>query len=260
MATALTGRRQRPRPRTRPQVCPRRWGGGGQKPYNRRFCGVISGYRYYNPAQGRFLTREPLGEEGGINLYAFCNNDPINNFDYLGLLTTSVIYTNADVLDVDWAGATTSSRISKKVDKEPCDCGNKISNASVDVKSTVTIKTGLHWSDLSVHGLTILQHENQHVKIDQGAGKKIEDDLKKLIGKCRDKKCMEATDNYIAAMVNYYGAEEDYKNAKFDVLEYPPGKPQDIRRRGSEAFRKTMEINKKVMDDASKTMKDACDK
>lgn len=43
------------------------------------------GYRYYLPEMGRWLTRDPIGEEGGLNLYAFVGNDSINAFDYLGL-------------------------------------------------------------------------------------------------------------------------------------------------------------------------------
>lgn len=39
---------------------------------------------YMDPATGRFLNRDPLGESGGLNLYAFCNNDPVNGIDYLG--------------------------------------------------------------------------------------------------------------------------------------------------------------------------------
>ena len=39
------------------------------------------GYRYYQPATGRWLSRDPLGEAGGINLYAFCGNDPVNGVD-----------------------------------------------------------------------------------------------------------------------------------------------------------------------------------
>ena len=30
------------------------------------------GARYYVPALGRFLTQDPIGHEGGLNLYAYC--------------------------------------------------------------------------------------------------------------------------------------------------------------------------------------------
>ena len=47
---------------------------------------VYYGYRYYNPATGAWLSRDPLQEEGGINLYNFVSNDPVNSVDELGLL------------------------------------------------------------------------------------------------------------------------------------------------------------------------------
>jgi RHS repeat-associated protein len=43
------------------------------------------GHRYYNPSTGRWLSRDPIEEEGGFNLYAFLNNDPMGDFDFLGL-------------------------------------------------------------------------------------------------------------------------------------------------------------------------------
>ena len=46
---------------------------------------VYYGFRYYSPSLGRFLNRDPLGELGGSNLYAFVENDPVNGWDYLGL-------------------------------------------------------------------------------------------------------------------------------------------------------------------------------
>jgi len=46
---------------------------------------VYYGFRYYSPSMGRFLNRDPLLEDGGINIYAFTDNNPINNWDYLGL-------------------------------------------------------------------------------------------------------------------------------------------------------------------------------
>ncbi|MDD4406063.1 MAG: RHS repeat-associated core domain-containing protein [Parabacteroides sp.] len=46
---------------------------------------VYYGYRYYSPALGRWLSRDPIEEQGGLNLYGFVNNDPVNAYDILGL-------------------------------------------------------------------------------------------------------------------------------------------------------------------------------
>ncbi len=43
------------------------------------------GCRFYSPALSRWLNRDPIEEEGGLNLYAFCLNNGINSFDVLGL-------------------------------------------------------------------------------------------------------------------------------------------------------------------------------
>ena len=42
------------------------------------------GYRYYSASTGRWLSRDPIGEKGGLNLYGFLNSDPIGNSDVLG--------------------------------------------------------------------------------------------------------------------------------------------------------------------------------
>jgi RHS repeat-associated protein len=41
--------------------------------------------RPYNPSTGRFLCKDPLEEDGGLNLYGFCGNDSINGIDPFGL-------------------------------------------------------------------------------------------------------------------------------------------------------------------------------
>jgi RHS repeat-associated protein len=41
--------------------------------------------RHYSPAWGRFLQADPIGARGGINLYAYVRNDPINLVDQFGL-------------------------------------------------------------------------------------------------------------------------------------------------------------------------------
>jgi len=42
-------------------------------------------YRYYSAELGRWLSRDPIGEKGGINLYVMIGNIAINWIDYLGL-------------------------------------------------------------------------------------------------------------------------------------------------------------------------------
>jgi RHS repeat-associated protein len=46
------------------------------------------GYRYYDPKTGRWPSRDPIEEEGGYNLYGFVGNDGVNQWDYLGLIST----------------------------------------------------------------------------------------------------------------------------------------------------------------------------
>jgi RHS repeat-associated protein len=43
------------------------------------------GYRYYNASSGRWLSRDPMGEQGGVNLYGFVGNNGVNAVDLLGL-------------------------------------------------------------------------------------------------------------------------------------------------------------------------------
>ena len=45
---------------------------------------IYYGYRYYAPTTARWLTRDPLEEQGGLNLHCFCENDGVNKVDWLG--------------------------------------------------------------------------------------------------------------------------------------------------------------------------------
>jgi hypothetical protein len=40
--------------------------------------------RYYNPTTGRFLSEDPIGFAGGINLYAYANYNPLSMKDPFG--------------------------------------------------------------------------------------------------------------------------------------------------------------------------------
>jgi len=38
-------------------------------------------HRYYDAGTGRFVTHDPIGYKGGINLYGFAGNNPVNESD-----------------------------------------------------------------------------------------------------------------------------------------------------------------------------------
>ena len=68
-------------------------------------------YRYYDPLTGRWPSRDPIGEEGGLNLYGFMGNDGLNWWDYLGLqvIEQPKLHAEAIVQKLDTLGAIYSS-------------------------------------------------------------------------------------------------------------------------------------------------------
>jgi RHS repeat-associated protein len=50
------------------------------------------GYRWFDPMTGRWPSRDPIEEEGGVNLYGFVGNNGVNLIDRLGLITEEELW------------------------------------------------------------------------------------------------------------------------------------------------------------------------
>jgi RHS repeat-associated protein len=61
-------------------------------PYHRSRSLVYYGYRTYSPDMGRWLGRDPIEEEGGLNLFGMVGNDAVGGIDRLGLQMRFVMH------------------------------------------------------------------------------------------------------------------------------------------------------------------------
>jgi len=74
------------------------------------------GYRYYSPELGRWLNRDPIGEIGGLNLYALVMNNIVNRYDMMGLASVMIDPGHGDVFEKFLDGGTEG--INKKAPHE----------------------------------------------------------------------------------------------------------------------------------------------
>lgn len=101
---------------------------------------------FYNPSAGRWLSRDPIQEQGGLNLHGFVSNDPENYNDWLGLKTAKfIIYMD---------GFTPEERaIIKSELKRIVDSCLKRCSADCAKKNTVTVstlETSKGWKELDL--------------------------------------------------------------------------------------------------------------
>jgi RHS repeat-associated protein len=65
-----------------------------EDPITRR---VLYLFRPYNPSTGGWDSRDPIEEQGGLNLYAFVANDVINSIDIFGSKKLKLVFDSAEV-------------------------------------------------------------------------------------------------------------------------------------------------------------------
>jgi RHS repeat-associated protein len=51
--------------------------------------------RFYSPSLGRFLQPDPIGYAGGLNIYAYASDDPVNRSDPFGLADDDIVITGS---------------------------------------------------------------------------------------------------------------------------------------------------------------------
>ncbi|WP_241823850.1 RHS repeat domain-containing protein [Vibrio splendidus] len=99
---------------------------------------VYFGYRFYSPYQRRWLNRDPLQEQGGINLYAYVNGDPLGYVDPDGQQALPIPYVPDRPLEDYYPKEVKDSieKGEKDANKKACDMAG-YSQIAADMASTI---------------------------------------------------------------------------------------------------------------------------
>jgi RHS repeat-associated protein len=76
------------------------------------------GARYYDPVAGRFLSPDPLGHSASMDLYSFCDGDPLNRFDSDGRFGKSIFNSFTGVRDSLFANSVGPSSFGRNSELE----------------------------------------------------------------------------------------------------------------------------------------------
>jgi RHS repeat-associated protein len=118
------------------------------------------GYRYYSPELGRWLSKDPIAERGGVNIYCLLNNDPTIALDKLGKEGVAAIVTCCVVV----AGAIGGAYAWCHAQWRDAECEEKVDNFRSDCEGAEAIDgywcelTGGSYSAGAAKSLTCGQH------------------------------------------------------------------------------------------------------
>ncbi|MBK9989188.1 MAG: RHS repeat-associated core domain-containing protein [Verrucomicrobia bacterium] len=206
--------------------------------------------RWYSPNTGRFISRDPIEEDGGANLYGFTCNDPISKYDELGLVDNqfkdlgvhpsrpSIIAGKKGLL----SGETTLSSFTWNW---------KISGESTAYKIDLSnaVMKGTYWYATDKDKT----HELHHVELWMKGGNLFEEQVKQFTGCLPQVKCYSGLLDEVSKVYLLYAAAWQ---AEFDCKEYGsvfPGKCSEAQEKRKKAVDAKKAVNTKIIECSKKT-------
>jgi RHS repeat-associated protein len=230
------------------------------------------GYRYYDPATGRWPNRDPLEEEGGIALYSFVECDPVNRSDARGLQGRrppgSALWPKPEGIEpwCNWK----EPQLVEPLKNEPTVAGYidpsiagdefRFGEASSQYCVACCSKSGSRYRPsmprcslqpaiVFGHTLdertasnkrTIREHENSHARITADYIRDVSLAYKVFGTMCVPKRCEEFRMAFLDHYMRALRARLRHLNAQLDVEDYPAGARKERRAETASTFGATM--------------------
>ena len=121
--------------------------------------------RYYDSELGRFISQDPIFEEGGVNLYNFVENAPINHWDILGFFEIKIqinetIRGNWTDFGTHWIFGT-GNKLSQTITINTDNFANPLNSFEVGVSNILGMQLrGTDSAIVNYEGITSLGHRS----------------------------------------------------------------------------------------------------
>ena len=206
------------------------------------FCMQDLGQRFYNPGMGRWPSRDPIGERGGLNLQVFCGNAPSRKIDPLGLRPCVLRpMVTVEYGSLEWRvfvdiGALRRNTVAGFYG-DPITIGNPKVRATcglwrnkVKVEPVLSDCGGVILIVVGDGGTSPFQfreeHELRHWRYHTESYAEVATAVDQVQGRCVCPTCYDAIQAWLTAVVDAAGYRKKRNDASNDCLDYPVGMPE----------------------------------
>ena len=191
-----------------------------------------SAQAHYDPNMGRWLSRDPIAENGGLNFYGFVGNNGVNQWDRLGLLFKKYqgLATRDDQPFAQDKGGETEGDWTQFKINGPTEIGKcwKLSLTGT-LKVTIRLNSIPGTTDfVDNFGNSPLTHEKFHERIHMEWSDQTVDTVNPIEGFYCKKKCAELAQKWGYNVINLHRARAAAGNAMFDNSAYNAGTETEV--------------------------------
>jgi len=193
------------------------------------------GFRFFDPDLGRWLNRDPLAERESLNLYAFVQNNPMNQVDVLGLSSITIESLGVHLPTAappgfgegDANGATRITKWLVKAKTRKCrkkDC--RSTGKKFRVKITRCVGKGDYW--WSPYKSDSEDHELRHKEIWTQNWNSMIGRMNDVAGQCGSSENAACRDTLIDLLREFYFTKGFQENLAFDCQEYDSDTAKEV--------------------------------